>query len=178
MQNLGRRTGPYDVAIQAGLPGPGAVLLADVTGGVNSTADFDFASLTIPAGFSVAAGMTWIAEAMGTFTKASGGMNIVNWIKINGTKVATTTLAQGNSARTGDPFQMRGGVTLRSIGATGVVAATLSILHRESTTVEQGVSSGSLVVDTANAITITVGGNLSVANAGHAMTATYARVGQ
>lgn len=178
MQYLGTKAGPNDIAVQAVLPGPQAVILADVTGGVNSTADVPFATLTIPAGFSVLAGMTWIAEAFGHFTKSNGAMNLQFWVKINGTKVAVTTHAQGNGAQTQTPLHARAGITLRSLGAAGVIGVSLHSTHLEAATVEMGGASGTITVDTGAAITIAIGANLSVANAGYSVTATYARVGQ
>lgn len=177
MKYLGPRSDPRNLAIQAGLPGPRAVLLAASTGGVNTTADFEFASLVIPAGFLIETGLVWTAEFMAYFTKATGTMNVVPWVKINGTKVAAITLSQANAAQTNQPLHYRAAVTVRSLGASGVLAA--SAMAVKGTTAQVGGSNGGTVtLDTSAAVTIAVGANLSVANAGHSLTAHFAKVGQ
>ena len=173
----GSRTAPLDLAVQAGLPGPRSVLLAPLTGGVSTTADFEFASLVVPAGFLIETGLVWTAEFIASFTKATGTMNLVPWVKVNGTKLAAVTLAQANAAQTAQPVHYRAALTVRSLGASGVIA--ISSMAVKGTTAQVGGSAGdTITLDTSASVTIAVGANLSVANAGHSLTAHFAKVGQ
>ncbi len=100
-------------------------------------------------------------------------------VKINGTKVAIATFAQGNGARTALPARFEAGFTIRSIGVSGVIAVATHVTgNLLNGNVGAGGASGTVTVDTGNAVTLAIGANLSAANAGHSLTAKYAKVGQ
>jgi hypothetical protein len=179
MQNLGRVTDPKDLGRQDDPLGPQSTITAAVTGGVSSTADFDLAVLTIPAGYVSVAGQAFFADVLARFTKANGGVDLNIWVKINGTKVGTVTLTQTNPSQTDTAKQIASRITVRSVGPTGMLGVITHVnSQRDGNNIQIQNGYGTITINTANAITITVGANLSVSNAGHSLTAEFARIGQ
>ena len=145
------------------------IVNSTATGGINTTADYDFVTLTIPAN-TLRVGDIIDFEVYDLIKKGTGTMNILHYLKVNTTKSANSSIALGNAAVDSFGFNFKGKLQVRSI-VSGTATLTYSHACRGNNT---ATVVGSNVVPTftvpSNAvITITVGANFSVANAANSV---------
>ena len=140
------------------------------TGAINTTADYDMLTLSIPAN-TLRVGDIIEIDIFSLVKKGTGAMNSLYWLKVNGTKSANMTYALGNAALDSVGFTFRAKLQVRSISGG---SATLAYLAENWRTANASIVVGSNVVPTftvpSNAvITITAGANFSVANAANSI---------
>lgn len=138
------------------------------TGGINTTADFDMGTLTIPAN-RLRVGDVIIFNTVQNVAKGSGNRNFIAYFKINNNKIVVQTQSMGNSAFTAANTTLRGMITVRSIGTNGVLvySATGSYSSANNPNVFSSLVSTNptVTVDTTQDISITTGARFSSANA-------------
>jgi len=138
------------------------------TGGINTTADFDMGTLTIPAN-RLRVGDVIIFNTVQNVAKGSGNRNFIAYFKINDNKIVVQTQSMGISAFTAANTMLRGMITVRSIGTNGVLV--YSATGSYSSTYNPNVFSSlvstnpTVTVDTTQDISITTGARFSSANA-------------
>lgn len=140
-----------------------------ISGGINTTADYDFITLTIPAN-TLQVGDIIEFDIFDLIKKGSVAMNILHYVKVNATKSANATTALGTAAVDSFGFRFAGRLQVRSI-VSGTATFTYST-HSVGNNIN--VVIGSNVVPTLTApstsdIAITVGANFSVANAANSI---------
>lgn len=125
---------------------------------VNDTSDFELQEHTIAAD-SLAVGDEIELFASGSYTTSTTASNLVGWIKVNTTKnVKTVTIAMGTSVTLGG-WRLIGRITVRSIGASGVLALALEEMARTSPLI--GTENDLITVDTTADIELIIGVNTS-----------------
>lgn len=140
-----------------------------IIGGINTTADYDFITLNIPAN-TLKVGDIIEFDIFDLIKKGSFNMDILHYIKVNTTKSANATTALGIIAVDSFGFRFAGSLQVRSI-ISDTVTFTYST---HSVGNDTNVVTGSNVVPTLTApstsnIAITVGANFSVANAANSI---------
>lgn len=140
------------------------------TGAVNTTADYNMLTLSIPAN-TLRVGDIIEIDIFSLVKKGAVAMNSLYWLKVNGTKSANMTYALGTAALDSVGFTFRAKLQVRSILGG---SATLAYLAENWRTANAPIVVGSNVVPTftvpSNAvITITAGANFSVANAANSI---------
>jgi hypothetical protein len=138
------------------------------TGGINTTADFDMGTLTIPAN-RLRVGDVIIFNTVQNVAKGTGNRNFISYFKINGTKIVVQTQSMGVSSFTAANTMLCGMITVRSIGTSGVLvySATGSYRSISNPNVFSSLVSANptFIVDTTQNIDITTGASFSTANA-------------
>lgn len=146
------------------------VVDSTTTGAINTTADYNMLTLSIPAN-TLRVGDIIEIDIFSLVKKGAVAMNSLYWLKVNGTKSANMTYALGNAALDSVGFTFRAKLQVRSISGG---SATLAYLAENWRTANAPIVVGSNVVPTftvpSNAvITITAGANFSVANAANSI---------
>lgn len=140
------------------------VVDSTATGAINTTADYDFVTLTIPAN-TLKVGDVIDVDIYDLIKKGSGNMNILHYLKVNSTKSANATIAMSNAAVDSFGFNFKGKLQVRSIVAN---IATLSYSHHcignNNVPVVGSNVVPTLTANVTNPINIVVGANFSVAN--------------
>lgn len=140
-------------------------LSTTATGGINTTADFDIGTLTIPANTLQVGDVIQIVSNQ-NIAKGTGAVVYSAWFKVNGAKTGVYGKAFGNAASASNGVRVFVILTVRSIGAGGVLV--FGGYGVQGTTTD-GINSNNptITVNTTAAITLAVGANFSVANASH-----------
>lgn len=146
-----------------------AVVNSTATGAINTTADYDFITLAIPAN-TLKVGDVIDFEVYDLIKKGTGNMNILHYLKVNTTKSANSSIALGNAAVDSFGFNFKGKLQVRSIVSN---IATFSYSHaargNNATTVVGSNVVPTLTANVTNPISIIVGANFSVANAANSV---------
>lgn len=148
------------------LIGSGAVLTSQVAV-TNSTADTTILSTVVPAN-GVAAGSHFRFEAAGSISIPAANEMLTLWIAVNGTKIATVVgrtydiVGGANVAESGLAWHANGGLTIRSLGASGSAIAMLRGLFFAGPTGSQAlqiiqVPSAASALNTTAAMTPSIG---------------------
>lgn len=140
------------------------------TGAVNTTADYNMLTLSIPAD-TLRVGDIIEIDIFSLVKKGTGAMNSLYWLKVNGTKSTNMTYSLGFAAFDSVGFAFRAKLQVRSISGS---SATLAYLAETVRNANSPLVVGSNVVPTFTvpsntAITITAGANFSVANAANSI---------
>ena len=155
------------------------VLTAPVSVGASSIVDLTIITLPVAAN-RAQVGDVYDIELRGLWTKPnSAGTTIQFWVKVDTVKVVTLTYTPG-AAITNLPFVMRARVTVRSIGAAGVLAGAGDMTLATSATAVAYVIAGG-ATDTQNttaAFNITAGIVFSNSNASNNVTANVGYIRQ
>lgn len=135
------------------------------TGGINTTADFDIGTLTIPAN-TLKVGDVIHLTTNQNITKATGTVIYSSYFKVNGAKTVVFAKALSIAASGALGTRSFAVFTVRSIGVGGVLV--FGGYGVQGTTMD-GVNNSSplITINTTAAVTITAGASLSAANAGH-----------
>lgn len=145
------------------------VVASSASGAINTTADYDFIVLAIPAN-TLQVGDVINFDIYDLIKKGTGNFNILHYLKVNTTKSANASIALPNAATDSIGFVFRGSLQVRSIVA-GV--ATFSYSHNcignSNLTVVGSNVVPTLTASVNSAINITVGANFSVANAANSV---------
>ena len=146
------------------------VVNTTATGAVNTTADYDMCSLVIPVN-TLQVGDIIDIDIYSLVKKGTGAMNILYWLKVNGTKSANLTYALGNAALDSIGMSFRAKLQVRSIGGGNTILTHLEV---NSHNLQPPLITGSNVVptftvSTDSSITITAGANFSVADAANSI---------
>lgn len=146
-----------------------AVVDSTATGAINTTADYDFITLAIPAN-TLKVGDVIDFEVYDLIKKGTGSMNILHYLKVNTTKSANSSIALGNAAVDSFGFNFKGQLQVRSIISN---IATFSYSHtarsNSATTVVGSNVVPTLTANITNPIDIIVGAKFSVANAANSV---------
>lgn len=147
-----------------------AVVNTTDTGAVNTTADYDMLTLSIPAN-TLLVGDVIDIDIFSLIKKGSGTMNSLHWLKVNGSKSANMTNSLGTGALDSVGFHFKALLQVRSVVSGNVTFAYLAQTDRS---LNAPVIIGSNVVPTftvpnTSVITITAGANFSVANAANSI---------
>lgn len=140
-------------------------LSTTATGGINTTADFDIGTLTIPANTLQVGDVIQIVSNQNV-AKGTGAVVYSAWFKVNGAKTGIYGKSFGNAASASNGVRVFVILTVRSIGAGGVLV--FGGYGVQGTTTD-GINNNNptITVNTTAAITLAVGANFSVANASH-----------
>lgn len=146
------------------------VVNTTATGAVNTTADYDMCSLVIPVN-TLQVGDIIDIDIYSLVKKGTGAMNILYWLKVNGTKSASLAYALGVMALDSIGMSFRAKLQVRSIGGGNTILTHLEV---NSHNLQPPLITGSNVVptftvSTDSSITITAGANFSVANAANSI---------
>lgn len=143
----------------------------------NTNADTDILVMSVSAN-ALAAGSTFRVVVYGSSDNSSTGGTINFWIKVDGTKIVTLSLATPASSQTSKGFEFNGLVTFRTIGASGSVfgGMALSSSAPTGTTQDAIANSSGTTVDTTATVTITAGFNWSAAVSGNILNANLASI--
>lgn len=138
-------------------------LSTTATGGINTTADFDIGTLTIPANTLHVGDVIQIVSNQ-NIAKGSGAVIYSAWFKVNGAKTAIYAKSFGAAASGANGVRVFAILTVRNIGAGGVLVFGGYGVQGTGT---DGISNNNpvITVNTTAAITVAVGANFSVANA-------------
>lgn len=121
MKHLGTSSNAADIAVKSQLPVvyPAATLLADAP---FTNALVAVASVSVPAN-TLAAGVRFAFAMSGSVINTTAASNLLLSLLVNGTVVATATVALGITAfaSPGRGFKAEGTVTFRAVGASGSV---------------------------------------------------------
>lgn len=148
------------------------VLTAAWSGGASTTADQTILTLVVPAG-QLQVGDIIEYQLRGVWTKPyQAGTYIQVWVKVNGTRTGDVqyTPTGGVTAR---PFALKGFLTVRSVGSTGVILGSgdAQFMTNATTTVTMVANGGAVTTDTTATVTITMGIVFSNSNASNNVTA-------
>jgi len=145
------------------------VVDSTASGAINTTADYDFVTLSIPAN-TLQVGDIIDFEVYDLIKKGTGSMNILHYLKVNTTKSANSSIALGNTAVDSFGFYFKGKLQVRSIVSN---IATFSYSHavrgNNATTVVGSNVVPTLTANITNPISIIVGANFSAANAANSI---------
>ena len=126
MKHLGTSLTAADIVVKSQLPAayPVAVLLADTP---FTNAPVTLASVNVPAN-TLAAGVRFAFEMSGSVINTTAASNLVLSLLVNGTVVATATVALGTTAfaTPGRGFEAEGLMTFRAVGTSGSVQAAIT----------------------------------------------------
>jgi hypothetical protein len=138
-------------------------LSTTATGGINTTADFTIDTLTIPANTLQVGDVIQIVSNQNV-AKGTGAVVYSAWFKVNGAKTGIYGKSFGNAASVSNGVRVFAILTVRSIGAGGVLV--FGGYGVQGTTTD-GINNNNptITVNTTAAITLAVGANFSVANA-------------
>ena len=138
-------------------------LSTTATGGINSTADFTIGTLTIPANTLQVGDVIQIVSNQNV-AKGTGAVVYSAWFKVNGAKTVIYAKSFGNAASGANGARVFAILTVRSIGAGGVLV--FGGYGVQGTTTD-GVNNNNptITVNTTAVITLAVGANFSAANA-------------
>lgn len=165
-------TGATGATGQTGATGPAgasalgsnASLPATFTSTANSAADQDFLTLTVPAN-ALTVGSTFEIDVFGTESNVvTANPSSSFYVKVNGTKVATVTLANGTAAQTNRPLTARAALTFQAVGAAGSVIAGAELTLNGVLPAIVAAVAGTVVATNAP-VAITLGVAFSAANA-------------
>lgn len=129
----------------------------------NSTAVQPFLTLTIPAN-RIVAGATYSFFVAGTQSQSAAATNVVFTVQVNGTTVATATVAGGTAAQTNRGLTAEGMLQFTAAGAGGQVMGGIQAVVTGIAANGQTNVAGVAVNTTAN-VTITLTAQTSTANA-------------
>ena len=138
-------------------------LSTTATGGINTTADFDIGTLTIPANTLQVGDVIQIVSNQ-NIAKGTGGRVYSAFFKVNGAKTVIYAKTFPNGASSANGARVFAILTVRSIGASGVLV--FGGYGVQGTTTD-GINNNNptITVNTTLAITVSVGANFSTANA-------------
>jgi hypothetical protein len=138
-------------------------LSTTATGGINTTADFDIGTLTIPANTLQVGDVIQLVSNQ-NIAKGSVGVIYSAWFKVNGAKTTIYAKSFGAAASGANGVRVFAILTVRSIGTGGVLV--FGGYGVQGTGID-GINNNSptITVNTTAAITVAVGANFSVANA-------------
>lgn len=156
-----------------------SIATSPVSGGASTTADVTIQTLTIPAN-QLLPGDVFDIEIRGKWTKPNaGGSSISFWVKSDTVKIVTVTYTSVTSV-TALPFVFRARVTVRAIGAAGVLVGAGDMKLSTTATAVTNVLSGG-VSDTRNttaSFNISAGFGFSNSNASNNVTANVSYIRQ
>jgi len=140
-------------------------LSTTATGGINTTADFDIGTLTIPANTLKVGDVIHIVTNQ-NIAKGTGGVIYSAWFKVNGAKTGVYAKSFGNAASGANGVRVFAILTVRSIGVGGVLVFGGYGVQGTGT---DGINNNNpvITVNTTAAMTVAIGANFSVANASH-----------
>lgn len=120
MKHLGTSLTPTDIAVK----GPVAVLLADT---LFTNVPVTLASISVAAN-TLTAGVRFVFEMSGSVINTAAASNLLLSLLVNGTVVATATVALGITAfaTPGRGFKAEGLLTFRAVGAGGNVQPAIT----------------------------------------------------
>lgn len=149
------------------------IITSSSTGCANTTADFNFSTVTVPAN-SLQAGSLFILDYTLDLDKDNTNSNFLFWIKDNsGNKIITLTVLTTNRTTANKAIRLHGMITIRAIGPTGSLIAELDCLNNFNnitaainvTNLSSPVSFNSTVSNT-----FTIGANTTVADTNSSLT--------
>jgi hypothetical protein len=145
-------------------------LTSTSTGGINTTADHNWLTLSIPAN-TLQVGDVIEFDVYGFLNKGTGAASLNFFTKWGAAKLGVLTVAGlGNGSFTNRPLRFQGKMTVRTIGATGTLQYAYQTQLDGFTQVT--LLSTNAVINTTIANTLTLGCNLTTANASSSSNAT------
>lgn len=140
-----------------------------ISGGINTTDDYDFITLTIPAN-TLKVGDIIEFDIFDKIKKGIGGMNILHYVKVNTTKSANASTALGFVAVDSFGFRFAGKLQVRSIiSGTATFAYSTHSVGNNTNVVTSSFFVLTVTAPSTSDIAITVGANFSVADAANSI---------
>lgn len=138
-------------------------LTSTSTGGINTTADHNWLTLNIPAN-TLQIGDVIDFDVYGFVNKGTGAANLNLFSKWGAIKLSTLPVTNlGNGAFTNRPLHFQGKMTVRTIGVAGTLQYAYQAQLEDFTQVT--LLSANFTINTTLANTVTLGCNLTTANA-------------